>query len=55
MELILEISQLNLLRELQRNTSDRITYQRLTTARAAPLNHDSSSDACYRNRRHTWC
>jgi transposase len=31
MELILEISQLNLLRELQRNTSDRITYQRLTT------------------------
>lgn len=31
MELILEISQLDLLRELQRNTSDRLTYQRLTT------------------------
>ena len=31
MELFLEISQLELLRELQCNTSDRLTYQRLTT------------------------
>lgn len=31
MRLILEISQLDLLKELQRNTSDRVTYQKLTT------------------------
>jgi response regulator of citrate/malate metabolism len=31
MGLILEISQLELLKELQHNTSDRDTYQRLTT------------------------
>jgi transposase len=31
MGLILEISQIDLLRELQRNPSDRLTYQRLTT------------------------
>ena len=31
MELFLDISQLELLKELQHNTSDRDTYQRLTT------------------------
>jgi hypothetical protein len=31
MELILENSQMSLLQELQRNTSDRDTYQKLTT------------------------